>query len=972
MSIRSTFAVEGMTCGSCVAAVTSGLEGLKGVESVDVALVTERAMVVHGPDLNTSDIIERIEDCGFDGRLISQQVEDSQDSHDDAGDGANKQMTTTRLRIFGMTCSSCTGAVERALLALDGVADAAVSLPLEEATVEHDAAVAGARDLIAAVEDAGFDAMLAQSLDNRAQIAALSRVKEIKHYRKQVLTCAALSAPIVVLEMLVPQVFPFLGFLKSELVPGLFLNDIICLCLTAPIQFGIGRQFYAKAFKALKARAPNMDVLVSASTSCAFFYSVFAMVHGVVVGIRHHQHMLWETTAMIFTFLLIGKYLENRAMGQTSFALSRLISLVPASAIIYEGYDIEAAKAAMKNQRKKTETAEDENSGDDAASAVEPAPEGTTERTVSTDLLQVNDVVILRPGEKVPADGTVLRGTSYVNEALITGESLPVQKKPGDTVIGGSVNTHGALDVLVTRTGGDTKLAQIVRLVQDAQTSRAHVQRFADYVAGFFVPCVLLLALLTFAVWMVVSRFGRDPPAVFRSGEGAFMVCLRLCISVIVVACPCALGLATPTAVMVATGVGAQHGILVKGGAILERARGVDTVMFDKTGTLTEGRMSVSASDIAQGMTSRKWWALVGAAEQGSEHPIARALAEHAREVCGLAPDAAFSSTAADFEARVGEGVRATVDGHKLAVGRPDMLTAAGIAIPPNAIPDGESTTVAVAIDGAYAGWVALMDVVKPEARTAVQALRRLGLDVGMISGDSRAVALKVARTVGISPDLVFAEASPADKIKVIRRLQGTDSDTTANADNSVELGAVSAMATAANPVTSALKQPRRVAMVGDGINDSPALAASTVGITIAGATDVAVEAADVVLLRERALLDIPAAIVLSRSAFTRIKFNLFAACIYNVLMIPFAMGVFLPLGLMLNPMAASGAMAMSSVSVVASSLWLQRWEPPKWIEAGDTAPTDLEANSSLPHPSLWDRIRALFGMSAGPRYQHL
>ncbi|ANB15279.1 Cu(2+)-transporting P-type ATPase CCC2 [Sugiyamaella lignohabitans] len=949
-----TLSIEGMTCGACVASITSSLEGMNGIESASVSLITERAVVIFDK-LVTDDksIKEKIEDCGFDAKILDVE-EDSEDSHntDFSPNGESSQallnssdnseslgrergaLTPTvaatehvKLKVFGMTCSACSSSIENALSQVNGVKSATVSLTTEEARIAYDPnIVLGPRVLISAIEDIGFDAILAQSADNTSQIQALARVKEIKQYFRHTIICVCLSIPVVIITKLVPNTLPFLAFLKTPVTPhlALYWDDLINFILTFYIQFGIGKKFYKHAYKAMKNGAPNMDVLVAMSTTCSYVFSLISCIYALVTRSDKHPATLWETSAMIFTFVVFGKYLESRAKGQTSVALSRLISLVPSSAVIYE--EPEQYYKSLKQM------------------------EGTPtvllrEKHISTDLLQPGDVVIIKPGEMVPADGIVLTGSSYISEALITGESYPVLKGVGNPVIGGSVNGRGKLECKVTRAGQNTKLSQIVRLVQDAQINKAPVQRYADWAAGYFVPTVLILALSTFAVWMIIAHlFESIRPAVFNSEEGPFMVCLRLCISVIVIACPCALGLATPTAVMVATGVGAEHGILIKGGSALEVGNKIDTVLFDKTGTLTYGRMSVSSCQIVgETLSEHLFWLIVGSAEQGSEHPIAKSLLYHAKRVCGLDEDVSFNSIVEDFTAFVGEGVRATVKlnsdvSHDVIIGSAAMLSRLNIEGVPGIHSDKNQpsddlvideicdTLALVAIDGQYAGLVQLSDPIKPEAAEAVSALKALGFEVGMVSGDNSQVAAKVGEAVGISPSLIFSGVSPAGKIEIIRRLQGDliEGDEF-EADPNTE----------SYKLLSASSSRRYIAMVGDGINDSPALASASLGIAMVGATDVAIEAADVVLLRENALLDIAAAFDLSRRAYSRIKFNLVAALIYNVVMIPFAMGIFLPFGMMISPMMASAAMAMSSVSVLLSSLLLQTWRPPKWISNG-------------------------------------
>jgi Cu+-exporting ATPase len=552
------------------------------------------------------------------------------------------------------------------------------------------------------------------------------------------------------------------------------------------------------------------------------------------------------------------------------------------------------------------------------------------EKIIPTELIQVGDIVILRPGDKIPADGTVTRGETYVDESMVTGEAMPVQKRKGCLLIGGTVNGTGRVDFRVTRAGRDTQLSQIVKLVQDAQTTRAPIQRLADIIAGYFVPTILFLGFLTFATWMILSHVLVHPPSIFmdEASGGKFMVCVKLCISVIVFACPCALGLATPTAVMVGTGVGAENGILVKGGAALETATKITQVVLDKTGTLTVGKMSVASSKTVSTWQnnewrSKLWWSILGLAEMGSEHPIGKAILAAAKEELQLGVEETIDGSIGDFEACVGKGISALVEPatnaerarYRVLIGSVRFLRDNKIAVPQEAIEVSEeankasdssktasagTTNIFIAIDGTYSGHLCLADTVKDSARAAIAALHRMGIKTAIVTGDQRSTALAVARVVGIPAENVNAGVTPDQKQEIIRQLQGNG---------------------------------ECVAMVGDGINDSPALATADVGIAMASGTDVAMEAADIVLMRPNDLMDIPASIQLAHSIFNRIKLNLSWACGYNIIGLPFAMGVFLPFGWHLHPMAAGAAMAASSVSVVGSSLLLKFWKRPRWME---------------------------------------
>jgi Cu+-exporting ATPase len=590
-------------------------------------------------------------------------------------------------------------------------------LATSRAKIDFSPALIGVRDLVAIVESLNFNALLADVEDNNAQLESLAKTKEIQSWRLAFRISLAFAIPVFLMSMVIPMWFKGLdAYIGGQelFLPGLFLGDVACLILTIPVQFGVGRHFYVNAWKSVKHGGATMDVLVVLGTSAAFFFSVFAMVMSILCEPHNRPSTVFDTSTMLITFITLGRYLENRAKGQTSKALSRLMSLAPSMATIY----VDPNRAGRFD---------DENSAE--------------EKTIPTELIQVNDVVILRPGDKIPADGVVIAGESFVDESMVTGEAMPISKTKGDSLIGGTVNGAGRIDFRVTRAGRDTQLSQIVKLVQQAQTSRAPIQRMADKVAGYFVPSVLGLGFITFIGWMILSHVLPDPPALFRNDAagGRFMVCLKLCISVIVFACPCALGLSTPTAVMVGTGVGAENGILVKSGAALETATKITQVVLDKTGTLTRGKMTVAVSKKSGELKSKLWWTLVGAAELGSEHPVAKSIVAAAREALGLAKDDGFEATIIDFKAIIGKGVEAYVQAdskvYKVLVGNVKLLAASLVSVPDDAqTGHSNGTHVFIAIEGEYAGFIALSDELKTDAAHAVEALRRMGIKIAMVS----------------------------------------------------------------------------------------------------------------------------------------------------------------------------------------------------------------------------------------------
>ncbi|GAA5914568.1 hypothetical protein JCM8208_001206 [Rhodotorula glutinis] len=886
--------VEGMTCGACVASIENGLKSQDGIASIKVALLAERAVVEYDPALWTPEkLAEEIEDMGFEAAPIRPAKAD-----------------TVQLQIYGMTCGACVSSIESSLRSTPGILSAVVSLATERASITYDPSIlAGVRDIVEAIEDTGFDATLASDENNAMQLKSLARTKEITEWRSAFLRAASFGLPVFLLSMVLPMI-PFLRpVVNFALVRGIYLGDLACLFLTIPVQFGVALRFYRSAWRALKHSSATMDVLVVLGTSAAFVYSVAAMACAPFAGDpTYHPKVFFDTCTMLITFISLGRYLENVAKGQTSTALSRLMSLAPSQAIIYT--DAECTK----------------------------------EKKVPTELIQVDDVVKIVPGDKIPADGVVIRGESSVDESMVTGEVVPVVKSLKSSVIGGTVNGQGTFDMRVTRAGKDTALAQIVHLVEEAQTSKAPIQAFADTVAGYFVPVVISLALATFIAWMVVAHVASDLPRVFdEEGTTKFMVCLRLCISVVVVACPCALGLSTPTAVMVGTGVGAQHGILIKGAGPLEASHRVDRIVLDKTGTLTVGKLDVVGvrwvertgleSSAADALGAHVGWQedailLFAAAETKSEHPLAKAVAQWGLRSLRL-DEVPSSLEVTSFESVTGKGIRCDVAGHfpslspssgtgrsthRIEIGNLSFLAdECGIALP-SAYDDFRAreerlghTCIAVAVDAQLACVVSLADTVKAEARQAIDALRWMGVEVLLATGDQPLTACAIADEVGIAAVDVHAAMSPNGKKALVQKLQ---------------------------------QQGHRVAMVGDGINDSPALAAADVGIALCTGTDIAMEAADVVLMKSD-LLDVVAALDLSRRIFRQIRLNFVWATVYNLVGVPLAMGVLLPWGVHLHPMMAGAAMALSSVSVVASSLTLRFWRRPRLARRADDPHAD-------------------------------
>lgn len=920
----TTVAIEGMTCGACTSAVEGGFTGVEGVMRFNISLLAERAVITHDSQkLPPSKIAEIIEDRGFGAEILSTTYQ---------SDDQTKGTSTAQFKLYGNLDSAAATLLENTLSEMAGVSSISINMASSRLTVVYRPSLIGLRAIVGAVESQGLHALMADNEDNSAQLESLAKTREIGEWRRAFRISLAFAIPVFIISMVLPMI-PWLDFGAFRLMPGLYLGDVICLVLTIPVQFGIGKRFYISAYRSLKHKSPTMDVLIILGTSCAFFFSIFAMFMSIVCPPHSRPSTLFDTSTMLITFISLGRFLENRAKGQTSKALSKLMSLTPSMATIYVD-PIAAEKAAESWDANSTAEPKTNNANNDG--------HATEEKVIPTELIQLGDIVILRPGDKIPADGVLVRGETYVDESMVTGEAMPVQKVKGSVMVGGTVNGHGRVDFRVTRAGRDTQLSQIVKLVQEAQTARAPIQQLADHVAGWFVPIILSLGFVTFVSWMILSHVLSTPPKLFLKDEsgGKVMVCITLCISVVVFACPCALGLATPTAVMVGTGVGAENGILVKGGAALETATRVTQVVLDKTGTITYGKMSVAKAGLVSPwndgqLKTRLWWALVGLAEMGSEHPVGKAILLGAKEQLNLGEDNTLEGSVGNFLASVGKGIAADVEPaltnertrFRVLAGNARFLRENGVSIPQDAIdasevpgankdakaPQAGTTNIFVAIDGAYAGHLCLADTIKEGAEATISVLHRMGIKTAMVTGDQRSTALSVAAAVGIPADRVHAGVSPDQKQEIVRRMQE--------------------------------EQGEVVAMVGDGINDSPALATAATGIAMASGTDVAMEAADIVLMRSAELMDVPASLALARSIFTRIKLNLAWACMYNVVGLPFAMGIFLPLGLHLHPMAAGAAMACSSVSVVVSSLLLKFWKRPRYMEDALTGKTKVRGS---------------------------
>uniref|UniRef100_I1Q4F2 HMA domain-containing protein n=1 Tax=Oryza glaberrima TaxID=4538 RepID=I1Q4F2_ORYGL len=938
--------VTGMTCSACTSAVEGAVSARRGVRRVAVSLLQNRAHVVFDPALlKVEDIIEAIEDAGFDAEIIP----------DTAISQPKAQKTlSAQFRIGGMTCANCVNSVEGILKKLSGVKGAVVALATSLGEVEYDPSVINKDEIVEAIEDAGFEAAFLQSSEQDKILLGLTglhterdvnvlhdilkkmiglrqfdvnaMVSEVEiifdpeavglrsivdaietgsngrlkahvqnpyargasndaHEAAKMLhllrSSLFLSIPVFFIRMVCPHI-PFIRSILMMHCGPFHMGDLLKWILVSIVQFVVGKRFYIAAYRALRHGSTNMDVLVVLGTTASYVYSVCALLYGAFTGF--HPPIYFETSAMIITFVLFGKYLEVLAKGKTSDAIKKLVELVPATALLL-----------LKDKEGKY----------------------TEEREIDALLVQPGDILKVLPGSKVPADGVVVWGTSHVNESMITGESASIPKEVSSAVIGGTMNLHGVLHIQGNKVGSETVLSQIISLVETAQMSKAPIQKFADYVvASIFVPIVITLSIITFLVWFLCGWVGAYPNSWISGTSNCFVFSLMFAIAVVVIACPCALGLATPTAVMVATGVGANHGVLVKGGDALERAQNVNYVIFDKTGTLTQGKAVVTTAKVFSGMDLGYFLKLVASAEASSEHPLAKAIVEYAFHFhfFGKLPTSKngieqrkeeilsrWLLQVEDFSALPGKGVQCLINGKRVLVGNRTLITENGVNVPPEAenfLVDLElnaKTGILVSYDDDFVGLMGITDPLKREAAVVVEGLKKMGVHPVMLTGDNWRTAKAVAKEVGIED--VRAEVMPAGKADVVRSLQK---------DGSI------------------------VAMVGDGINDSPALAAADVGMAIGGGTDIAIEAADYVLVRNN-LEDVITAIDLSRKTFSRIRWNYFFAMAYNVVAIPVAAGALFPFTrLQMPPWLAGACMAFSSVSVVCSSLLLRRYRKPR------------------------------------------
>ncbi|NLF29144.1 MAG: copper-translocating P-type ATPase [Clostridiales bacterium] len=812
--------IRGMTCAACAQRIEKAVRKLPGVQQASVNLASEKLFVEYdGDQIQLEAIKEAVVKAGY-----------------EVVERAGSQMAT--IPIGGMTCAACAQRVEKALKKLEGVESASVNFATEKAAVQFRPGEVRLSALREAVTKAGYEPLEIDKTDAADEDRARKQ-KEIRTLWTKFAVAAAFALPLLYIAMAPMIKFVRLPF-PAALDPMQFslIYALVEFLLTIPV-VAVGYRFYTVGFRALWQRSPNMDSLIAVGTSAAVLYSLYntwQIARGHFAAV---DALYYETAGVIIALILLGKSLEAVSKGRTSEAIKKLIGLQPKTAIILEG---------------------------------------EVEREIPIDEVEIGDILVVKPGAKIPVDGTVVEGHTAIDESMLTGESMPVDKKAGDPVYAASLNTTGNVRFRAEKIGSDTALARIIKLVEDAQGSKAPIAKLADVVSGYFVPIVCAIALLAGIAWFVGTR--------------DLKFALTIFISVLVIACPCALGLATPTAIMVGTGKGAEHGILIKGGEALETAHKVNTIVFDKTGTITEGKPTVTDVLAADGGDRDELLLLAASAERGSEHPLGQAIVAWAQE-----KELEFLKVDA-FEAIAGRGIEARIGEKSVLAGNRKLMDERSISLSSleedsDRLAGEGKTPMYVAVDGTIAGIVAVADVVKPSSRLAIESLHRMGIEVAMITGDNAKTAAAIAKQVGI--DRVLSEVLPEDKSHEVRKLQ---------------------------------EEGRKVAMVGDGINDAPALAQADVGIAIGSGTDVAMESADIVLMRSD-LMDVPTAIELSKRTILNIKENLFWAFGYNVVGIPIAAGVLhLFGGPLLNPIFAAAAMSLSSVSVLTNALRLKRFKP--------------------------------------------
>ena len=815
---KETFYITGMSCTACAKHIEKAVNEIDGTISVNVNFATEKMVVEYDEKIVTvSKIKEIVAENGY--KVVETSV------------------SKIIIPIGGMTCASCASSVEKAVRKLDGIDSVKVNIATEKANISYDQSIVQLSKIKEAIEEAGYR-VLEIKKESLIDEDKIRKEKEINTLWTKFIISTIFSLPLLYIAM-VPMIsfirLPFPGDLDPMQYPLIYA--LIELILVIPI-ICVGYKFYTVGFKSLFKRRPNMDSLIAIGTTAAVFYSIYNTILIAEGQFALVESLYYETAGVIITLILLGKSLEAVSKGKTSEAIKKLIGLTPKTALIEED---------------------------------------GKEKEVAIDEVEINDIIIVKPGTKIPVDGVIVEGYSSVDESMLTGESMPVDKKAGDNVYAASINDNGLFKFRATKVGSDTALAQIIKLVEDAQESKAPIAKVADTVSGYFVPIVCLIAVVAGVIWFIVT--------------GDLEFSLKIFISVLVIACPCALGLATPTAIMVGTGKGAEKGILIKGGEALEIAHKISAIILDKTGTITEGKPQVTDIIVVEDTTEDKVLKMAASAEKGSEHPLGKAILNEAknRNMNLL--------KMSDFKSLTGLGISAEIDNIKVLLGNKKLMDKYSISLKKlekesDDLAHNGKTPMYIAFNGKIAGIIAVSDVVKSSSKKAIEKLQKMGIEVVMITGDNKKTAAAIAKQVGINK--VLSEVLPQDKAAEVKKLQGKN---------------------------------KKVAMVGDGINDAPALAQADIGIAIGSGTDVAIESADIVLMKSD-LMDVPVALELSKKTIRNIKQNLFWAFGYNVIGIPVAAGLLYGFnGLLLNPIIAALAMSLSSVSVLTNALRLKKFK---------------------------------------------
>lgn len=810
---NETYLIEGMSCASCAAHIEESLKQVDNLSDVNVNLATSKLTLSRGEGIDRAEVEKIVEKLGYKLTYVSSIEERT-------------------FILEGMSCATCAKNIEDTISSLDGIEEAVVNFATEKMVVKFDKEKLSVAEIEKKVEEAGYKARL--EIDDLVDDQAEKKQKEIDGIWKRFIYSAIFTVPVLYIAMAEMVGLPTLESLSPMGNPKLF--STVQFILVLPVLY-FGRKFFSVGIRAILRRKPNMDSLVALGAGAAFLYSVYSIVLAYLGDEHAAMHLYYESAAVILTLITLGKYFEGVSKSRTTNAISKLVGLVPKTAnLIKDG----------------------------------------EEHVVAVDEISTGDILLVRPGEKVPLDGVVIEGRSTVDESMLTGESIPVEKEINSKVVGASINKTGVFKMKVTKVGKDTTLSQIIKLVEDAQNSKAPIAKLVDKISGVFVPIVIVLALIAGILWYFV-------------GEASWSFSLKIIISVLVIACPCALGLATPTAIMVGTGKGAEHGILIKSSEALQLAKEVNTVVFDKTGTLTEGKISVTDIVTFNNLSEEVLLQLAASVEYLSEHPLGLAIVDEAKnrnlELLEVK----------DFSSLTGLGISSTVDRKSVLIGNEKLMLENNI-VTKDSVEKAEKyasegkTPLFIAVDSELAGIIAVADQIKASSLETVERLHSLGLEVVMLTGDNKKTAQVIAEQLSI--DKVVSEVLPEDKANEIKKLQA---------------------------------QGKKVAMVGDGINDAPALVQAEVGIAVGTGTDVAIDAADVVLMKPD-LNSVVNAIVLSKKTIKNIKENLFWAFFYNIIGIPFAMGVFYIFGgPLLNPMLAGAAMSFSSISVVLNALRLKR-----------------------------------------------